>query len=174
MKQVIVAAVSIVLLSGAGSSDWKYWGASGDATGKFQNFFEKNGIERLPGGHIKVWTKALDWNAVEKHKPSPIEMHQAVDRIGHYYFPELAKAQTLSKDQMMDSVLLEAVANGGSILPRLQTLFEIDCVGKMSRPLSIISNNNGRIQSSDKEGEWMHTAPDSSFSILAKILCPLT
>jgi hypothetical protein len=171
----IAAALGCLLLCGAGPSrsvDWKYWGISGHEPTKHQNFFEKNGVKYLPNNHVQVWTKGLDAATLDKQKLTQAEVDQAADRMAHYYMPELAKTQTLTKDQMLALVGYEAVANGGEIPPKAQILWELDCDGDMSRTLTVIvANPDGTIQTSNKAGEWMHNPPESLAGNLAKMVC---
>ena len=172
MKRIAIAALSVVLLTGAADTSWNFFGGSTVKGVANWSFFELNSMKRSQDGHVQVWTKTLPEAEMEKVKAGPAAMSQMTGRLKHNYVPIIGRSGKYPKDQLINMIIYEALANEGAVSPIATILFEIDCKADMDRMLSIRLERNGQLTSStENPGEWQHMAPETNVASLAKATC---
>ena len=88
MKRIGVAALSVLLFTGAADTDWKWFGGS-KIDGDMQNtLYDAGGVKRLSDGHVQVWTKTIAAKDLNNAKMSDAVRDQVVGRTVHGYKPE--------------------------------------------------------------------------------------
>jgi hypothetical protein len=167
MKRIIVALASIVLLGGATPIDWKYFGETTHAGAAYHNFFLASRIDRK-GDHAQVWTKEMDAKVLSKVTMGKDGIERSAAKLSGGYMPPIAKAQPLSKGQLVDIIMMEEYANEASIDPQVQFLWEFDCRGKVARTLATMVKGK---MPSDIPTSWMHVPPQSIGDNLMTVIC---
>jgi hypothetical protein len=154
------------------TSQWTLWGFSDRKTGDEELFYLNSDIRRLSEGHLQVWTKALPEKKMSRARTDQGLIQRAVEKLTHdrYVLP-YGKTHSLTDAQRLLFVLSELVADANAVDTDSKVLYEVDCVDRMTRPLSVIFLKEGSLQSSDTPGEWGHIAPESNGATLATLLC---
>jgi hypothetical protein len=158
------------------SVDWKEYAFSKLPSGNVGEFYSDGDIRRSPDGHnVKVWVKALDEKELDRAKDtmSKVNIGRVASKIAHYYIPPISTVQTLTHDQLYDTVMNEQVADEAEIQPRIRVLYELDCAGRLNREISMHINNKGHISSTDTTSEWKHAAPETPMATLQALLCQI-
>ena len=187
-KAVFLTLLITIFLTVAGAygADWKYHGASELSKGEHViAFYDNESVERLPGGNVRVWVKAIteaEWKRMSKrivNKEEKQTMDKVAEKIVSGYVPPyvLAKPeemQALEANNIdnIDIIVWEEIADSPNTKPRMKMLCEINCKEKKERMLSIsVFDTDGEIHSDNSTGAWIHIAPESNTETLMKILC---
>ncbi|HXS05646.1 MAG TPA: hypothetical protein VN723_02565 [Rhizomicrobium sp.] len=172
MKRLAIAALSVLLLPGAGAAtNWNWFGGTTIKGETEWSFFDSKSIKRSNDGHVQVWTKAIAQIDMNKQKPTAAITGQAVDRLRHNYVPMAAHGSTFDKDQLANVIIYEAIANDGGVKARAEILFEIDCKGSMDRSLSVHIHDGTDVGSTENPGSWSHIVPETSAATLEAAVC---
>lgn len=187
-KVLFLALMFAVFLKApdARGADWKYHGGSTLSKGEsVLCFYDSGSVERLIGGNIRVWEKAItqaEFKRIEKRIEKK-EEKQIVDRaakkiaIGYvppYVLaePEAMKALEANNMNAIDIIAWEEEADSPNTSPRMKMLYEINCKEKKIRHLSIsIFDADGEIHSDRTTSAWDYIIPESNTETLMKILC---
>jgi hypothetical protein len=87
------------------------------------------------------------------------------------YVPPIAAVQSLDWDKAMDITRYEETANINSIKPHTRIFYELNCLQRMLRELSITIEVNGQYGSVDKPKDWRFIPPEGNGASLQKIIC---
>lgn len=181
----LIALLAFAGISGAygqtGDTDWQEFGTEdfgkGGHLGVVVLFFDAAGVIRRDNGHVEVWTKGLSQKALVRARNNP---GSRVDRkiIDHAtgkkvqkYRPPLSTVHELDDDKVMELLIDEAEANVADIVPKMKTLYELDCPNRLLRALSTAILLDGEPHYQETPREWRHVAPESSASNLLKFVC---
>ena len=130
MRRSILGAASL-LLTALGCAqevyDWKFVGCDDTDPRQPCFFYQPGDIKKLPGGDIQVWTKALGGKQLRQRNLSKDSVDKAAMKAATGYEPPYAKINKLNRDQRLEIIASEGVANEGSVHPISRMLFEIDC-----------------------------------------------
>ena len=131
-------------------------------------------VRKLGNGHVQVWTKGLPAKDLvrESNKTLTDEQALAAAQKLHGYTPLVQQTHELTKDELINFVLAEQIANADKIQPSIRMLFEIDCVEQQSRVLSVQKWKNGKFESNDNPSAWAHIAPETNAEGLMLAVCP--
>lgn len=137
------------------AADWKYLIDSRIGAGEpmLHVFFLASEIERAPNNHVRVWTKGLAVDEVEKMQLDKDAIDRVARKLIAGYRPPFTKLMKLSRDQLVDVIALEEKADLATLQPHVQELMEFDCSSKMERTLSIAISMGGKFGSEDKPGK---------------------
>jgi hypothetical protein len=176
MRRIAITLASLLVCTAQSAQaavvDWKYFGSTSIDGSAIHSFYEVKGIKHLPNHHLQVWTKGMDAETMNTAKLDNAELSQAAGRFLGGYKPPYASVQKLEKQQFFGILGLEAQANEGSLTPRIQTLWEIDCTAGMDRTLSIIVNDPaGKVDTKNTSGKWLHAPPQSMAANLNSMVC---
>jgi len=180
MIRRLLMAITVIMAFGAvelWGADWKFFG--GSAKPKVDQifvFFDNEGIEYLPNGNVRLWTKVVIASEVWKIAEKKEVIEKAADKFASGYSPPylLSKPNPApSLDDIVAIIASEEAANHSGIKPKGRLLFEINCKEKMSRYLSGTSfRADGSAESSTRTPqEWEYISPETNFDTLRKILC---
>jgi hypothetical protein len=177
MKVILVAlvlAASTALYAQQSTYDWRLLG---DAEGSPEThvFYDAAGTRKLPDGHYEVWLKALPIkatdNATNQVAHDKARIDHAAQKLLAGYVPPLGVDVKLTKDQIEHAVLIEEVANEGSVEPTARILEEVDCEKGLVRQLNITARLKGQLVVQNTPKEWQHIAPETNTSRLRLALC---
>lgn len=164
------ALASSFFVSAAELNDWKFYFQS-DALGMQSGFFyDKSKINRLPNGHVQVWTKVLALSDLTESKSADLT-GKATKRIANGYQPPLTSIRNLSGDQVTEIVRMEEQANGPTIAPRTQQLLDIDCKEMTVNILSMPIVNGKQIAIGDFSLGWTRFSKESATATLSQLVC---
>jgi hypothetical protein len=160
-----------------GDVDWKLYGGAPIGGGESLSlcFYEANGIERQPDGHMRVWTKCLlktELDALLEKAPAQI-VDATAQKVARYYVPpamKLPQADVNANDAMAITGYEEA-ANLGRLQPKSRIFYELNCSDRMLRELSITLNIEGATGSKNTPGSWSYIPPEGNAAALSKLLC---
>jgi hypothetical protein len=179
MKSLVRAAMILcasTLHAQQPASDWRMIGETKDEA----VFYDASGMRKLPNGHLEVWLKALPLKAIIKayEQRDKERRDRAVRKLVSGYVPPvwLDKPpmwfeKKTNRDQITDAVVFEEVANEAAIEPSMRLLVEVDCPNRLTRNLSAWFNLDGKVESSEKPGEWEHIAPETNINRLHMDAC---
>ena len=168
----LIAITSTTVAFASGPPNWKVYGLAKFPT-EVVLFYLNSEITRTPG-HVQVWMKALDskkLDSINKFDKSRV-MNKALKLVASYYVPPLALVEDLDVDHAMIAIRNEQIADVGAIRPTLRVLYEIDCLQKLTRTLSIIGMKPSRFD--NLVGNWEHIPPESTIETLSKLTCTPT
>jgi hypothetical protein len=171
MKRVAIAALSVLLLSGAGETNWNWFGGSTVKGDPHWSFFDLNSMKKLPNGHMQVWTKTLSEKEMDEQKADDAVTDQAAHRIRYNYVPIVGRSGKFDKKQLTNMIIFESIANRNTVPPRMQVLFEIDCKGDLDRMLSVHIRDGENQTSSDSPTSWQHIVPETNAARLEGVVC---
>jgi hypothetical protein len=152
----------------ASSVDWRLYGAA-SVHGDSLCFYEATSVALRPEDHIRVWTKCLPLESVDKFQLKEGSIQKAAKKIARGYVPAIVTAGVMTFDQIPDIAESEEVANTDLVQPQTRIFYELDCPERRLQELSIYIEATG---SRDTPGPWRHVAPEGSAATLMKILCP--
>jgi len=173
----IITALALILLTSAvsaaeASTDWKYYGSASAGGISIHAFYDVKAIKHLANGHLQVWTKLMDADAMNNAKLNSVELSQAVGRFFGGYQPPYASVHKLEKYEFFGILGLEAQANSGALAPRSQTLWEIDCAAGQGRTLTSIAPNSARGTAVKSiASNWKKASPESTEAKLILMIC---
>ncbi len=167
--------VFTILCAVAGSStgfalrgvDWKFYGGV-PIDGLNLCFYDANGVVREPGDHVRVWTKCLPQEALDRID-SEKTSEAAAQKIAKYYVPPYAIVEDIDIDQLLGVVVYEAKANIAYVQSKTSIFYELNCSERMQRELSV---NLATGYSSHTARGWQYVSPEGNVVTLLKILCP--
>jgi hypothetical protein len=166
----LVGCLFVTPAIAADDPNWKLFGGTDDS----YLYFAAGDIERLPDGHLRVWTKGLSVKQVNSAAEKAVKDKGSISRIAFASIvdsPPLSGVKNLSKDEITDVVIEEDVANHSDLQPVIRVLYELDCAGKMMRTLSIYVRKGGKTGRSNSPAEWMYVPPESNAATLHTLLC---
>jgi hypothetical protein len=122
-----------------------------------------------PDGHVEVWTKQLSQADIERAglaestRPKIFALAQQI----------LASRQQPGTDPKVQNgvALMEAAADVGGIQPLSRALFELDCVNRRGRALSVYGVLDGKLLDPTTPGDWAPIPPETPPAYLLKVLC---
>ncbi len=160
------------------AADWKYFGGAPLDGGKVGvTFYDAEGVEQSPDGHVKTWTKVftdeVEFNRTDTENTKKV-VEEAADRIVKGYVPPycLVRENCPKYDDVINVITFESIANDPDRQPRLRILYEIDCGKKMIRTLStILYKKGGGSESGSAPGNWGYISPETNADALCKIVC---
>lgn len=181
----LAALLALAGMSGAyaqsGDSDWQEFGTEdfgkGGQLGVVVLFFDAAGAIRRENGHVEVWTKGLSQKALVRARNNPGSrvdkkiIDQVTDKKVQKYRPPLSTVRELDDDRVMELLIDEAEANVAGIVPKIKTLYELDCQNRLLRALSTAILLDGEPHYRETPMEWSHVAPESSASNLLRFVC---
>ena len=152
--------------------DWKYIGNTDTDT----IFYDAKGIQRLPDGHIKVWSKTISDKSLDAYfAKTPINktlVKAVAERIKSGYLPPVFKIITSPKLELVSVISHEYYANFVNSTPTGRIFWELDCKNQQTRFLSISFLKKGRWLSGPSEPEhWQPAAPETNSAHILKVLC---
>jgi hypothetical protein len=158
------------------SVDWKFYGGGPSDDGQTVCFYDAKGVTRMPDKHIRVWIKCvlqkeLDAVDIQKDYDGKI-VELAAQKVVEKYIPPIASVETIDQDQTVTIIGYEQIADVANIEPRARIFYEINCVDKMERELSIFIQGGGKTGFIDKPRDWQYLPPEGNGARLLKILCP--
>jgi hypothetical protein len=171
------------------ATDWKYYGSveathvRGQKVPAAYIFFDAKGVRQLPDHHLNVWAKSLSKASVDAFTSTmatdPPLSAAFSERIQSKYMPPFAAVtgESPEKDEKgyVSSVFWEAVANTKTLPLTSRILYDIDCVQRRLRSLSLqlwTEKSDAAGLSFDQAGDWEYAAPDTNAGYLIAIVCP--
>lgn len=156
------------------ATDWKVYGYSKYKSETVALFYSAGEVRALPGGHVEIWTKALNQKDIEHAYESLSKAQQArlVEKIAAGYVPPYASITKVTPDQLIDLSASEEIANGSDIQPMARVLYELDCSDEVYRELSTHTWIGGKAEISDTVSAWHHVPPETPASSLLSLACP--
>lgn len=151
----------------AAGPDWVYYATVEPGGAKQDLFFLRSDIKTTPDGHVKVWTKGLSDYRLARVKLTEDQIRRAAERI-------VATPSTLpgiTADQQTAIAAYEVLADDGKLDPKARILWELDCSNELMRSLSMYLTGGGKHLDSNVTGEWMHSPPESTISMLMTMVC---
>jgi hypothetical protein len=148
--------------------DWRMYGVT-PTEDNVALFFLYNEIVRSPPGHVQVWVKALEYEALNKftEHASDDVVAKAIAKASKAYVPPFSTVMTFTPEQVKSIRVYEQIADKGSLPPTLRALIEIDCGQRLYRELSVIALGH----SDNKVQPWNHVPPESTQETLTKLTC---
>jgi hypothetical protein len=157
------------VLAQTGDTDWRSYGVTQD--GKEAMFFDAAGVVRWPDGHVEVWTKQLSQDdmvrAANAKSTRPKILALAQQILARRPQPETAD----DPNAQNGVAVMEAAADVGDIQPLSRALFELDCVNRRARPLSVYGVFHGKRLDPSVAGHWAPIPPETAVAYLLKVLC---
>jgi len=163
-------------LAQTGDVDWKVYGGA-SISGPEVCFYDAKGIARAPEKLVRVWTKCLSQQDLEKvdikqHYSGRI-VERAARKMMERYVPPLALVDDdVDFDKAMSITAYEETANIAAIQPHATIFYELNCAERTSRELSIDISVGGKHGSRQRPSEWKHVPPEGNAARLLKLLCP--
>jgi hypothetical protein len=156
----------------AAGVDWKWYGGGTDASAGVYCFYEANGITRPSSGYVRVWIKCLPRKDLERPL-DPLKdekfIRNTAAKIVEGYVPPIFAIEELDLVKRTAIVLYEAIANLSNIQPLLEAFNELNCLERMSRMLSMeVDGQKGTTPTG-----WEYASPESNYTNLLKLLCPI-
>ena len=166
---VLALAWASVALAQTGDTDWRSYSMSQD--GKDAQFFDAAGVVRRPNGHVEVWTKQLSQadmvRAANAKSTRPKILALAQQILARRPQPETAD----DPNAQNGVAVMEAVADVGDIQPLSRALFELDCVNRRGRALSVYGVFEGKPLDPSTASHWPPIPPETTMAYLLKVLC---
>jgi hypothetical protein len=155
-------------------TDWQAYGTAKLDDGLSLLFFDAAGVVRHANGHADVWTKGLPQGALTRALAAEPKGDDKIleflkQRAARGYEPPLLRLVDTRRDLVMG---YEAAANVSGVQPSVKAMFELDCVNRLYRLLSLrffIGANAGLHDESPSE--WRHVSPETPESHLVQIIC---
>jgi hypothetical protein len=151
----LAAIASLALLQAAAASNWRYAGISLVDDVRELRFFENNSVARSADGTLQVRIEAVAVERLSDYYGKHVEelKRLADHRVATGYVPNLLllpQRRSLYptaadfKNAVWRAVLMEAMANTGSVPPSREYLVQFDCGGKRLRLLeSVVFDASG-------------------------------
>jgi len=163
-------------LAQAADVDWKMYG-SASVPGPTICFYEAKGVTRTPDRLVRVWTKCLSQQDLDKvdikEEYNGRIVERAAQKMVEGYVPPLA---VIADDVDYDKATLitgyEETANIANIEPRARIFYELNCAERTLRELSINIAVAGKQGSAHSPNPWKHIPPEGNAARLLKLLCP--
>lgn len=173
----ITLIITIALTSvEAAVADWKFYGSATLFKGEETIvFYDSESVEYISGGTIRVWVKAIGQSEfdmmMEKNEKQILD--KSAEKVASGYFPPYSLVnQKTNLDDSIEIISWEELANSFEINSRAKLLFEIDCIEKKIRTLSVINYKDDRMmEPNKKKGDWNYISPESNAKTLQEILC---
>jgi hypothetical protein len=166
--------VALVVRAQGKPADWKLFGIMKAHGQNVDIFYLASELRRNAAGHIEVWTKGVPTAAVNHVILDKVQVGNVADKFLSGYKPPAMRVTKATKDQVLIGLSAEEVANAGNVDPVNRVLFEMNCHDGTLRMLSFWEKLQGKANSDDTAGEWMHAPPETHFSTLMSSLCPTT
>ena len=173
----LLALIGTTPLGEAGAVDWKVFGAS-SVSGSEICFYEAKGIVRTPKGLVRVWTKCLSQQDLEKidvqHDFNGRIEESAARKTDNGYVPPIARIEDgVEPNKASVITRYEETANIASIQPRASIFYELNCARRMLRERIVtIFVSEMKRGSTKTPSSWRHTPPETNVAKLVKMLCP--
>lgn len=176
------ACVAIIALSIATAAmaedldvDWILYGSGVVGGRQSACFYDRNGLTWLSGTIARVWAKCLpmadiEHIDIEKDFDGRI-LNLAAGKLANNYIPPAASYQTMDLDAIISTIQLEITADIAEVEPVIRIFYELDCINKTYRELSIEVHKDGRYGFVDKPSNWKHTPPETNVARLSKLIC---
>jgi hypothetical protein len=161
----------------ANGADWKYYGGTVLSKNKTViAYYDSESVEYLSNGNVKVWTKVVIPEEVEKILKKKEVIKKAAEKVIQKYSPPYCLLNPYPKtsfDDYMNIIAWEEAANQDKIKSRARIFFEIDCKEKKIRVLSttIYENNGGVVKGSDNPDNWSYISPETNADTIKNIVC---
>ena len=172
MRIIVACVLALTLASSAQAADvdWKLYGGAAVA-GHSVCFYDANSVARTTSGYVRVWTKCLAQNDLERADLSDENAQDAAKKIIRGYVPPIIVIGKMDFKRIPEIVGAEETANLGAIEPQAQIFDEMNCSERMMRTLSVSIHTNGQRGFNNKPSEWEYVPPEGNSATLLKLLC---
>jgi hypothetical protein len=163
LTAALVALIALVATSQSDTLhrvDWKFFAAGGPDGAKFWLFYAANEIRRTASGTLRVWTKSIDYDALDAAMTQDV-FNDAIELALQGYEPPASKFMDLEQAKVR-VIAAEAIASAGQIAPKVSILVELDCLESAYR----------YIKSVNAPGDGVPAAPTSGADNLLTVVCP--
>lgn len=158
------------------SADWKYYGGTEiKSKGVLFSFYDASSLKKSDK-LIKAWIKSVYFHDIEKLVSDEYKRQYITDRaaakVANGYLTPYSKVHAVVSN--LDFTTLEETANLDSLRVEHKILYEIACVNRKIKQLSLTAFRDREVttMSESELGGWIYITPDSNAETLAKILCP--
>ena len=178
-RAILITTFFILVLCylDASGADWKYFGGTVLSKNKTVIvYYDSESVEYLSNGNVRVWTKAVIPEDVEKILKKKEVIKKSAQKLIQGYDPPYVLLNPYPKtsyDSYIDIIGWEEAANHSDIKPKIRILYEINCNEKMIRTLSttFYENNGGVIKGSDNPDNWSYISPETNADTIKNIVC---
>ena len=164
----LLALAGIGAYAQTGDTDWRSYGLRQD--GKDEVFFDAAGVVRRPNGHVEVWTKQLSVADI-KRAVSADSTRRKIAELAQQIMASRQQPVTSPTEVQTGIAIMEAAADVGGIQPLSRALFELDCVNRRGRALSVYGVFEGKLLDPSTAGDWAPIPPETPMAYLLKVLC---
>jgi hypothetical protein len=185
---VLAAIASLALVQVAAASNWRYAGISLVDDVRESRFFENNSLVRSGDGTLQVRIEAIPVERLtEYYAAHDGQLKRLADRrVSTGYVPSLLlmpQRRSLYptaadfKNAVWRAVLMEAMANSGSVPASREYLVQIDCAGRRLRLLesAAFDGSGARLAAGTPapSGAWVESAdvPGTTGEPLQALFC---
>jgi hypothetical protein len=152
--------------------DWKVFGFTDPPKAEMM-FLLQSDLTHPSANSVRVWTKVLSSpkltnasQSLTKHDPA---FEQIVRKLAAKYTPPLAKVRKVSDDEALDLIGFEAIADVGTIKPKMRVLYEINCAEETFRVITVVADN---ASPGAPPSAWRPVPPESNMRYMQLLTCP--
>ena len=173
----LLSLMGTTALGQAADVDWKVFGGT-SVSGSEICFYDAKGVVRMRRGFVRVWTKCLSQQDLEKvdvqHDFKGRIAASAARKRDNGYVPPIALIEDgIDFNKATVVAVYEETANIAPIQPRAIIFYELNCAGRMLRERSItIFANEVKLGSTKTTSSWHQIAAETNVAKLLKMLCP--
>jgi hypothetical protein len=149
------------------STDWKLIGFVNTNKPEWV-FFNKDDIDTLENGNIKIWVKSMTAQAI--NSKDSVFIRTGAKKIAFGYIPPYALLHNSKHDKILDIAMFETMAELQRGELKSLLLIELNLKQKQFRMLSITIYKNGEEIEDNKIGNWEYIKPETNFKTLFDIL----
>ncbi len=131
-------------------------------------FFNKDDIDTLENGNIKIWVKSMTAQAV--NSKDSVFIRTSAKKIAFGYIPPYALLHNSKHDEILDIAMFETMAELRRGELKSLLLVEMNLKLKQFRMLSVTVYKNGEEIEDNKIGNWEYIKPETNFKDLFDIL----
>jgi hypothetical protein len=152
--------MALLAVTPAGAANWRY---AGMADSQDPQFFDSDSVEHVDPGLVRVWVESVPSDRLsgyyaqhESQLSSFAGRRTATGYVPVFLLPPLHRNLYGSRDEfdaaVYRAVVMEAIANSGSVAAAGRSRVEIDCVGRRTRVIeSTTFDRTGAAQSAPTE-----------------------
>jgi hypothetical protein len=162
----ILFLILFILFNSYGA-DWKLIGIVNTNKPEWV-FFNKDDIDTLENGNIKIWVKSMRAQAV--NSKDSVFIRTSANKIAFGYIPPYALLHNSKHDEILDIAMFETMAELQRGELKSLLLVEMNLKLKQFRMLSVTVYKNGEGIEDNKIGNWEYIKPETNFKTLSDIL----
>lgn len=179
MKTILMTTILITITFNcfvSSGADWKYWANAIINDERMTSYYDIESIRHISNGDIRVWTRSIKSSELSSSLKNlngdqlQIIKEWCQKKLSTNYQTPLSTIDP-SHATTKDTILSEGIIKFINSNSEIKVLWEINCVEKKVRTLSMIRPDGRTIAQDDNPSEWSYIAPETSMELLRRFLC---